>query len=143
MAKNNNNYFSQMRNQRGEDWITSLSNENILGATKRIVRDMIRGTIQYDKDGAIFTDPRFMENFLIGIREQLNINMLNYTACSFYYQQFPSTPNMGAHINVLYNNWKIYDTILKKLETVKYTGDISHLIDIPGLLYNEKNYFIN
>lgn len=143
MANNkNNNYFSQMKSQRGDDWLSTLSNENILGATKRIVRDMIRGSIQYEKDGAVFLDPRFMENFLIGIREQLKINKMNYTGCSFYYQYNPSVPDMGGHLTVLWCNVKIYEVILERLEYVKASRDISCLIDIPGILYQEKNYFI-
>ena len=140
MAKNNNNYFSNMRNQRGEDWLVSVSNQDIINSTKRIVRDMIRGTIQYEKDGEAFLDSRFMENLLIGVRNELDINNMNYTGCSFFYQYYPSTPNMGGHIYALQCNLRIYGTILNKLEAVKATRDISHLIDIPGLLYNEKNY---
>lgn len=142
MAKNNNSYFAQMRSQRGEDWLITISNENILSATKRIVRDMIRGSIQYEKDGAVFLDTRFMENFLIGIREQLKINMMNYTGCAYYYQYYPNTPDMGGHIFTLQCNIKIYQVILNKLEAVKMTRDIGYLIDIAGILCQEKNYFI-
>ena len=67
---------------------------------------------------------------------------MNYAGCSLYYSMYPGTPDIGGHVYVLACNIKIYEVVLNKLEWVKATGDIGHLIDIPGLVFQEKNYFI-
>ena len=50
MANNNQptSFIQQMINQRGQDWIVTMTPENIQKNAKRIVRDIARGFIDYD-----------------------------------------------------------------------------------------------
>ena len=83
MAKNS--YIQMMVAQRGTDWITTIRPEEIQNSTKRIVKDMAKGNIEYEKYGSIFLDPKFMENLLIGVSTELESNTFNYRGCQMLY----------------------------------------------------------
>ena len=138
MAKNN--YIQMMAAQRGPEWITSVRPEEIQNSTKRIVKDMVRGTIEYEKFGSVFLDPKFMENLLIGVSKELESNTFNYNGCQMLYASYPGTPNLAQHVNHLERLVYIYTVIKNKLDTVKYTGNVGFLTDIPGMLYNDRNH---
>ena len=138
MAKNN--YIQMMVVQRGSDWITTIRPEEIQNSTKRIVKDMVKGNIEYEKYGSVFLDPKFMENLLIGVSNELESNTFNYKGCQMLYSAFPGTPNLAQHVNHLERLVYIYNTIKYKLETVKYSGNVGFLTDIPGMLYNDRNH---
>ena len=145
MANNNQptSFIQQMINQRGQDWIVTMTPENIQKNAKRIVRDIARGFIDYDKCGYIFLDPKFTENLIIAIRNELEINTLNYNACTLYYQYYPATPNITVNIAHLEAVCRIYYTILQKLYIVKMTNNVGNLVDIPGLLFSDRNHLAN
>lgn len=140
MAKNC--YIQMMANQRGEDWLIYIRPEEIQNSTKRIIKDMVRGNIEYEKYGAVFLDPKFMENLLIGVSNELESNAFNYNGCQILYSMYPSTPNLPQHVNHLARLVFIYTTIKSKLETVKLSGNVGFLTDIPGLLYADRNHLI-
>lgn len=138
MAKNNS-YIQMMVNQNGDEWILALRPEDIQRSTKRIVKDMVRGTIDYQNHGKFFLDPKFMENLIIGVSNELEINTLNYNACQFYYQYFPQTPNIQPHIYHLERTCYIYNIILSRLNAVKMYGNVGYMTDISALLFNDRN----
>lgn len=138
MAKNNS-YIQMMVNQNGDEWILALRPEDIQRSTKRIVKDMVRGTIDYQNHGKFFLDPKFMENLIIGVSNELEINTLNYNACQFYYQYFPQTPNIQPHIYHLERTCYIYGTILQRLNAVKMSSNVGYMTDISALLFNDRN----
>lgn len=143
MAENKNKGFiSQMLQQYGEEWIVSLRPEDIQRNAKRISKDMTKGNINYEQQGRFFLDRKFIENLIIGLRNELEINSLNYNACVFqqtYQQQiYPNSilhPNMGEHIQHLKAVCTIYQTIIDRLEAVKETGNIGYFADLSGILY--------
>lgn len=139
MAKNNS-YIQMMYNQNGDEWINALRPEDIQRSTKRIVKDMVRGSIDYQQHGKFFLDPKFMENLIIGVSNELEINVLNYNACVFQFQYYPNIPNMQAHINHLQKVCNIYNQILARLMSVKSTGNVGYMTDITALLFNDRNY---
>lgn len=141
MAKNNN-YFQMMINQHGEDWVAAVRPEDIQRSSKKIVKDMIRGNIEYEKYGKYFLDPKFIENLYIALNNELEINVMNNTACKFYYSYFPQTPNIGVHIQNLDNVIYVYNTIVQKLDYVRSSGNIGYLTDISGMLFNYRNYIV-
>lgn len=140
MAKPNNNYIKMMMETRGEDWITTLRPDEIQNNTKRIIKDIVRGSVDFDKQGIAFLEPKFMENLFIGVSNELEINTLNYNACIFYYQYYPATPNLGPHIAHLEKMIYIYSTVRDRLNAVRNTGNIGYLTDISGLLFNDRNH---
>ena len=142
MAKNNNSYIQMMVNQQGEDWIINVRPEDIQRSTKRIVKDMVKGSMDYEKFGKYFLDLKFMENLIIGVSNELAINTLNYNSCKFYYMYFPQTPNLGPHVYHLERLVFVYSTILEKLNYTKTTGNIGYLTDISGMLFNDRNHLI-
>jgi hypothetical protein len=140
MAKQHYNYIKQMEDQRGESWIVSLRPEDIQNASKRIVKDMVKGTINYDSQGYAFLDSKFLENLFIGVSNELEINTLYYNACIYYQQAFPTTPNLQSAIAHLQRLNEIYNTIYYRLCEVRATGNIGCLVDITSLLYNYRHH---
>lgn len=136
----NNSYIQMMYNQNGDEWINALRPEDIQRSTKRIVKDMVRGSIDYQQHGKFFLDPKFMENLIIGVSNELEINTLNYNACVFQFQYYPQIPNMQPHINHLQKICNIYSQILQRLHSVKMTGNVGYMTDITALLFNDRNY---
>lgn len=130
MAKQQNSYIQMMYNQYGEEWVQSVKPEDIQRSCRRIVKDMVKGTINYEQLGRFFFDPKFMENLIIGVSNELEINTLNYNSCSFYYMHFPQTPNLGTHIQHLEKVCNIYNTIFDRLQFTKAYGNIGFLYDI-------------
>lgn len=137
---NNFNYITQQISKNGTDWIAALRPEDIQRQAKRIVRDIVRGSIKYEEVGMYFLDMKFLENLIIGIKNELDINIMNYNACCFQYQYYPMIPNLGNHITALSNAITVYQTVMNKLNIVKSSGNIGSLVDIPGLLFKYKNY---
>ena len=133
-------YISNMYNQNGPEWVLMIRPEDIQRNTKRIIKDMVKGTIPYEEVGSCFLDLKFLENLIIGVKNELEINGLNYTACCFMFEYYPNYPNLGAHITHLDRVMFIYNTILAKLEAIKITGDIGCLADISSSLYNLRNH---
>jgi hypothetical protein len=127
-----NSYINNMIQQYGNDWVNAMTPDNIQRNAKRIVKDMSKGAINYETQGACFLDPKFMDNLIIAINNELEINTLNYNACSFYMQYFPNTPNIGSHIYHTERLIHIYTTVLNKLNMVKSTGNIGFLADVAG-----------
>ena len=137
------NYITMNENRMGQNWINIIQPENIQRSTKRIVKEIAKGQVDYEKQGMYFQDMKFLENLIIGISNELEINTLNYSACMFYYQYYPMTPNMGPHINHLERVIYIYNTILERLQYVKATRNIGYMVDIQGLLFNDKKHIEN
>lgn len=134
------NYIEQMEKQYGEEWISALTPEQIQKNSRRIVKEIARGNINYETSGKYFSDLKFLENLIIAIDNELEINKLNYNACSFYFQYFPNTPNMGPHINHLSGVIYVYSNILERLQMIKMYGNIGCMVDLPGILFNYRNY---
>ena len=131
-------YIQQMQDQRGEAWIMTLKPEEIQNSAKRIVKDMVKGSIDYDNLGYAFKDSKFLENLSIGVSNELQVNTLYYNACVEYRSKYPLYPNITASITHLEKLINIYTIIINKLYMVKSTGNIGYLVDIAPLLYNDR-----
>lgn len=139
MAKQNC-YIQNMHQNIGPEWIISQTPEQIQRNAKRVLKDMVKGSINYEQFGYAFMDAKFMENLIIAISNELEINTLNYNSCRFYYQYYPQTPNLGTHIYHLERLGVIYTTVLEKLNAVKMTGNIGYIADVSGVLFNDRNH---
>ena len=133
-------YIAMMVQRQGDDWILMSSPDNIQQSGKRIVKDMVRGIIDYEAHGKYFLDPKFMDNLLISISNELEINTLNLVSCQYYYNAYPQVPNLGTHIYHLQRVDYIYRVIYDRLMYVKSTNNIGYLTDISGILFNDKNH---
>lgn len=136
MAKSS--WIENMHKQYGDNWIAVVPPENIKNNGKRVARDILKGNISYEKYGNDFLDPKFMENLLIALNEELETYTLYYNAVSFY-SQYYSYPNIGIHISTLSGTCIVYNTIITKLNQVKSSGNIGYLADTAGILYQYKN----
>lgn len=135
-------YIQIQINQHGEDWINCIKPEDIQRSYKKIVKDMVKGIIDYEKHGKYFLDPKFLENLYIAVSSELEINRMNCVSCEFYYSTFPNTPNIGVHIHNLKHIIYVYEMICYKLDVVRNTGDIGVLTDTSGLLFQYRNYIV-
>ena len=136
------NYFQNMINQYGENWIVALRPDDIQRAGKRIVREMVRGNIDYEKFGKYYLDTKFLDNLIISCQNELEVNTLYYNALAFYRQYYPNTPNIVVQLNHLQSLGYIYNVIYNKLTNLKQTGNIGILADTSALLYNYRNHLI-
>ena len=137
------NYIVMNENKLGENWVNIVQPDNIQRSTKRIVKEIAKGQIDYEKQGKYFQEMKFIENLIIGIYNELEINTLNYNACSFYFYYYPQTPNLAAHINHLERCIYIYNVILERLQYVKSTNNVGYMVDVQALLLNEKKHIEN
>jgi hypothetical protein len=138
MAKSN--YIDNMIRQYGENWIVALRPEDIQRSSKRLIKDMVRGNIDYEKYGQYFLDAKFLENLLIAVSNDFEVNSLHYNAMRIYQQMYPTTPT--AYINHDYALTQIYGTIMNKLAQVKSTQNVGYLADIGALLYQYRNHLV-
>jgi hypothetical protein len=138
MAKSN--YIDNMIRQYGENWIVALRPEDIQRSSKRLIKDMVRGNIDYEKYGQYFLDAKFLENLLIAVTNDYEVNSLHYNAMYMYQQMYPSTPS--AYINHDYALYVIYGTIMTKLNQVKSTQNVGWLADISAVLYHYRNHLV-
>jgi hypothetical protein len=141
MAKQNS-YFTSMVAQRGPEWLMTLRPDEIQNATKKIVRDMAKGVVDYERFGSAFLDPKFMENLLIGLSNELESNTFNYNGCSMLLAAYPQTPNLPQHVAHLSKVVYAYNLVRNKLLDVKASGNIGYLIDISGMLYNDRMHLV-
>ena len=143
MAKQYVTYLQTLKNNYGDTWYAQVTPEMIQKNIKRIVKEIGKGSYDYQSCGQDFLQPIFLENLIIGISNELEINTLDYMACGYYYNCFPMTPNMG--IRVLYHERVnfIYNTILERLNYVKASGNIGYMADVAGLISSDKKYLDN
>lgn len=141
MANNKKfNYVDSMVKLYGEDWIVAVRPEDIQKSARRIVKDMVKGNIDYEKYGKYFLDPKFMENLLIAISNELETNSLYYNAVAFYMGAFPQIPNIQAQLNHLECVCYIYNILMQKLTAVKESNNIGYLVDVPAMLGKYRNH---
>lgn len=136
MAAEKNNYFKQNISKYGDTFISLVTPDQIQGQAKRIVKDLVRGEIEFEKYGQYFLDLKFLDNLIIGINNELDEYALYYQAVNFYRQYFPNVPNINIRENHLYALCYIYNVVLSRLQAIKTDWSIGHLTDISALLYN-------
>lgn len=135
-------YFDQQLKNYGENWIVALTPEDIQRSAKRIVKDMVRGNIDYEKHGKYFLDTKFLDNIMIAINNEYEVSSLHYNALVFYQQYFPQIPNLSIHINHDAVMTTIYRTILNKLEQVKLYQNVGFMCDTAAMLNKYKQHLI-
>ena len=134
------NYIQNMIKTFGENWIVALKPEDIQRAGKRIFKEMVKNQINYEEVGTYFLDAKFLDNLIIAASNELESNTLYYNAVTFYARYVPATPNINVAVNHLQALCYIYNIILTKLQTVKYTSNIGCLADTSALLYSYRNH---
>lgn len=134
------NYLQMMERNYGENWSVMQTPENIQRSAKRIIKEIAKGQFDYEKQGKYFLDMKFLENLIIGLNNELEINTLNLNACRFMYQYYPQTPKLGEYIIHLEALYKLFSIVIERLNYVKMTGNIGYMVDLPGLMYNERKH---
>lgn len=134
------NYIQNMIAQYGENWIVALKPEDIQRSAKRIFREMIRGQIDYQKEGKYFLDLKFTDNLIIAADNELEINTLYYNSVFIYRQYYPNDPLAGIQLTHLQALCYIYKIIHDKLSCVKQTANIGWLSDVSSVLFNYRNH---
>jgi hypothetical protein len=136
-----NSYIRSMCERFGDDWIVAVKPEDIQRSGKRIVKDMVRGVIDYETYGRYFLDPKFLENLIIAVSNELDINTLYLNAVTFYINNSGvMVPNSGIYITHLQSIYYVYNTILNKLLQVRMEQNIGCLADTTVLLYEYRNH---
>ena len=138
--KNYTNYIQNMVSQHGENWIIALKPEDIQRSAKRIFREMIRGQIDYQRDGKYFLDLKFLDNLIIAADNELEVNTLYFNSVFLYRQFYPNDPLAGPQISHLYALCNVYKTLHDKLSLVKHTSNIGWMADISTVLFNYRNH---
>ncbi len=135
------NYIQNLIKQNGENWIVSFSPMDIQNRiAPRVIKDMVRGFIDYEKYGQYFLDSKFLSNLIIACTNELEINNLYATSLEFYQQYHPNVPNIGIHVNHLKSLCYIYNLLVSRLSMVQQTSNIGYLADVAALLRSYKNH---
>ena len=116
------------------EFISLITPEQIQRQAKRIVKELVKGDIDFELYGQYFLDMKFMENLIIGLSNELDDYLLYSNAVTFYKMYYPTTPNISIKENRLQSICYVYQVILAKLNAVKSSGDIGYLIDTSALL---------
>lgn len=140
MANKRMNYFDNMINRFGDNWIVALNSDDIQRSGKRICKELVKGQIDFEKQGNYFLDAKFIDNLIISCENELEINALYLNAVSFYQAYYPGTPQIGSAISHLQILCTVYLTILNKLKAVKQSGNIGFLADTSSMLYSYRNH---
>ena len=143
MAKNTNNYFTSSINKYNtEDFVTLMAPEEIQRDCKRIVREIIKGKIDFTKWGRYFQDPKFTDNLLIACEAEFNFNTQNVIALKVYDLQFPGSKQVWYNSYVSSVLATCYGTVLNRLQALKMSmyENIGILTDIPVVLRDYKNF---
>ena len=140
MANNKTNYLQMMVKNYGESWSVTQTPENIQRSSRRIIKEIAKGMYDYEKQGQLFLEPKFLENLIIGLTNELEINTLNLFSCQFCYQYYPQIPNLGSHVLHLQAIDRMYKLVIERLNYVKMTGNIGYMVDLPGLMYNDRKH---
>ena len=134
------NYFKQNIDRLGEDFIALTPPEQIQGQAKRIVKELVKGDIELEKFGQYFLDLKFLDNLIIGIKNELDEQSLYSVAVSEYRINHPDIPNIGYRENHLQVLCYIYSVVLAKLQAIKCDRNIGYLSDTSALLYNYRSH---
>lgn len=134
------NFFTDMIKRFGDNWIIAMTPETIQRSGKRIFKEMVRGSIDYQTCGKYFLDPKFLDNLTIAAYNELEVNTLLLNAVVYYQKAFPYVPNISVQINHFQCLYKIYKTIYDKLNAVKQSGNIGWLADTSAMLYTYRNH---
>ena len=135
MAAKTTNYFKQNIDKfNTPEFISLITPEQIQRQAKRIVKELVKGDIDFELYGQYFLDMKFMENLIIGISNELDDYLLYSNAVTFYKMYYPTTPNISIKENRLQSICYVYQVILAKLNAVKSSGDIGYLADTSALL---------
>ena len=135
-----NNYFKQQIDKFGETFVSLVTPDQIQMQAKRVVKELVKGEIEFEKYGQYFLDLKLLDNLIIGINNELDEYSFYNETVAFYKQYFPMTPNINIKENHLQILCYIYRTILYKFQMVRNTQDIGYLSDISALLYNYRNH---
>jgi len=145
MQENNKrgmNYFDSMerRYQDAVNFVIYLKPEQIQRSAKeRIFREMVRGNVDYSEHGKYFQDEKFLENVLTAARDELSNNITIRNALVFQDTHMPGIQAviaLRARYEIL---CYIFNILVGKLEMVKLSDDIGHLVDIPYILSGYRN----
>lgn len=142
MAKNNQkNFITQQMQQNGEFWVAHITPDNIQRNTKRIVKEIVCNKINYESVGRFFIDSKFLDNLIIGVKNELEINTLYCDAVLYYRDNFcPQFPNITIHLNHLKVLVYVYKVILDRLYMVQESQNIGYLSDLSALLIQYRNH---
>jgi hypothetical protein len=141
MDNNYKNYFQQtISRYNSQQFVQFLKPEQIQRAAKeRLFREMVRGQIDYGKYGQYFLDPKFLENLIIAADNELKNNNVCSLALSYYDCSFPGNQDVIYNKSRFVNLCIIYNNILQRLMTVKATGNVGVMTDIPYVLSSYRN----
>ena len=143
MARSNNNYIGTIVKQYGDQWIATQRPEDIQRSAKRIFRDMVKGTVDFQQYGHFFLDAKFLDNLIVVAYNECESNELYCVISNYYKEQLPAVPGVSMHLNHHQVLLYVYTVIYQKLSAVKETENIGWLVDIPSMLYPYRNHLLN
>lgn len=134
--KHQHNYFTFMiKKYDTEDFVKLIKPEEIQRSAKdRIIKEMAKGKIDYTLFGDKFLDPKFLENIIIALEDELTNTTIILQALQFYDYNFPGQINVIRNIDRHRMLFNIYSIIYGKLQLVKMTGDFGCLTEIQYIL---------
>lgn len=133
-------YFEQMIKSMGENFINLVTPDKIQNAAKKVAREMVKGEINYQVYGKYIMDPKFLDNFIIALTNEVETDSLYYNAVLLYRQTYPDYPNINIQLNHLGILCNVYSTILNRLYMIRETGNIGCLVDITAMLYQYRTH---
>lgn len=132
-------YFDPLINQYNGD-IFKAPKKILISKMKKLVIDIIRGNVPYEKYGKYFT-PEFIYHLTSYVESKYNAAMADNETYKEYVMNHPGSTFFQARANtrsILFNAWSI---VYKNMQILYQTGDVqTMLICIPNQM---KDYYKN
>jgi hypothetical protein len=147
MAKknNNNNFFTQMRSQYGENFLNYLDPKTLQSRSIQIFRQMSRGQIDIEENGRYFLDPKLMEASLIAIDGKVILHSISADGVRLLQDHLRQNNGIVGQdiISVGEHHARAaqgYSMIQAALNYINQSKDLSVLIGLVANLSGYRNY---
>lgn len=145
MAKKYNNFFSQMRNQYGENFLNFIDSRSLQLKCLQIFRQMARGQINVQEEGHYFLDPKLLGACIISVgnkKEFYEISSAGVAALDEKIRSMGQSPDatVAAVLDYHTRASEGYNLINNTLMILNQTRDLSVLLTLVANLSKYRDY---
>ena len=145
MARINNNFFIQMRNQYGENFLNFIDSRSLYLKAIQIFRQMSRGQIDVVQEGKYFLDERLLQACISAITAKLNMHSISAQGIEALQEKIrlnggiPDASIIGVG-EFHSKSTDGYNLIYNHLMIINQTRDLSVLLTLVANLNKYRDY---
>lgn len=136
MARRNNNFFIQMREQYGENFLNFIDSRSLQLKSLQIFRQMARGQVNVTEEGKYFLDERFLQACIIAIKNKKEFYDISAAGVGTLFQDSTVAAVLDYHTRASEGYNLIYNILL----SINQTRDLSLLLTLVANLSKYRDY---